>query len=225
MAMLCSLTVPDRDSVATLEILDAFPSGRGLRLLVRRDGVCSRIGVGDLPRTVRDAESGEPIADPLQYVRSRWARRICAVHGGWPLHQLIAGLLVEGFGTTTAADIALALGTWERFDQAIDQLCEATIPASREEFVLAHNARGRPVGLFESTPEALDHALDLYPEPLSSLLDACGPRAWRGLRAWGRSPRRSSDVALLLGTARPSPFGPADFEAFMNERFAAPGAD
>jgi len=219
--ILCSLAVAGY-CIPPIDVLDAFPSGRGLRLLICQGGVRSRLALSTLPDNLRDATSGELITDLLQYVRLRWSRRVCAANGGWPLHQLIAGLLVEGLGTTTAADLALALGTWERFDKAIDQLCDGTIPASREEFVLAHNARGRPVGVFEPTPDALDHALDLYPDPLSTLLDACGPRAWQGLRSWGLSAERSSDIALLLAIATPLRFRPDDYEAFLKERFAAP---
>ena len=222
MAMLCTLTAADRQPAAPIEVLEVFPSGAGLRLLICRGGVRSRIAVRDLPRALCDAATGELIANPPECLRLQWACRVCAAHGGWPLHHWIAGLLVEGFGTTTAADLALALGTWERFEKAIDPLCEAAVPSSREEFVLAHDARGRSAGVFEATPDALDHALDLCPGPLSNLLDACGPRAWRGLRSWGLSPRRALDVASLLGLGRPLPFGRTDHEAFLRERFASP---
>lgn len=219
---LCTLAIEDDHSAPPIEVLNALPSGQGLRLVIRRDGILSRVAAGALPPRLADAESGEPIPDLLQYVRLRWARRICAAHGGWPLHRLIGALLIDGFGPTTAADLARALGTWDRFEKASDQLCDTSIPESREAFVLAHNARGKAVGVFEATPDALDHALDLYPEPSSSLLDACGPRAWQGLRAWGRSPERSLEVKQLLAVAQPLPFGPGDYEAFLRERFAAP---
>jgi hypothetical protein len=219
---LCTLVIGAYHSAPPIEVLEALPSGQGLRLVIRSDGILSRVAAGALRPRLADAESGEPIPDLLQYVRLRWARRICAAHGGWPLHRLIDALLINGFGPTTAADLARALSTWERFEKAIDQLCDAAIPESREAFVLAHNARGKAVGVFEASPDALDHALDLYPEPLSSLLDACGPRAWRGLRAWGRSPERPLEVEQLLAVAPPLPFGPGDYEAFLRERFAAP---
>jgi NAD-dependent DNA ligase len=180
------------------------------------------VATSALPGGLRDLASGEPVTDVLQHVRLCWARRTCAAHGGWPLHQLLAALLVGDFGPTTAADLARELGTWERFTEAIDQMREAILPASREELVLAHNALGRPVGLFEATPDALDHARGLYLEPLATMLDACGPRAWRSLQAWARSPGRASEVAELLAIATPLPFGPDDYDAFLRERFANP---
>jgi hypothetical protein len=219
------LAAADDNSARSIQVLDAFPSGRGFRLLIAKTGTRSTIAASSLPGHLRDTESGEIVANPLEHLRLRWARRICAARGGWPLHRLIAALLIDGFGPTTAADLAKALHTWEHFVDAIDQLCSATIPASREEFVLAHNARGRPVGPFEATPDALDHARGLYPEPLATLLDACGPKAWRGLRSWGLSTERAVDTASLLSVGKPLPFTADDYEAFLRERFAAPQTD
>lgn len=215
--MLCCFSV---DDASPIEILEAVPSGRSMRLLVRCDGVLARIALSELPAQLRDTVSGEPILDPLRHVLLQWGRRVCQARGGWPLHQLIAALLIEGFGVTTAADLALAMGTWDRFVTAIEQLCEADIPQSREGFVLAHNARGRPVGVFEAGPDALDHAAGLYPEPLATLLDACGPRVWRGLKSWAVSNERVADVAMLLGIGSPLPFAKEDYDVFLRERFA-----
>jgi hypothetical protein len=209
------LLLPDG---TTADVLESKPEGADYKLGLLVGKKKLRFKASALPPGTTDAQTGEVIDNPVRFFRCAWCKAACARYGGWRLEDLINALPIEGLGPSTAAKISSALGSWERFLEASEQLRKIEVPESRDNILVEQMERAYQAGqgknsrtLIPGLPGMSATVTDLgnvkleplYPEPLQTLIDSIGPRKWKLLRQWADSPTRQRDVAELLSFGKP----------------------
>jgi NAD-dependent DNA ligase len=215
-------------SDAPMKVVEVEPSGQTLRLTLLQDGKRKRIQAHALTGAI-DADTGEVLEHPVKYFRAIWARRVCGQTKQWPLVDLINGLTVKGLGPQYAQRIAAAMGTWDRFVQALGQLQNVELPSSRDDIHYLQFETAMNQGLVNTT--MTDHHIKLgaadvvlrskvsempvgvslppaYPEPLATLMNEVGPVMWKSLREWADSPDSRDEVHELLQFGAPAEYQP-----------------
>jgi hypothetical protein len=215
---LLRLLLPDG---TTADVFESEPEGADYKLGLLAGKRKLRLKASALPPGTADAQSGEVIDNPVQFFRRAWCTAACVRYGGWRLEDLINALPIEGLGPSTAAKISSALGSWERFLAASEQLRKIEVPQSRDDIFVeqmegAYRAgQGKEISRtsIPALPGASARVTDLanvkldpvYPEPLQTLIDSVGPQKWKLLRQWADSPTRQRDLAELLSFGKPLP--------------------
>jgi hypothetical protein len=212
------LLLPDGTVAA---VIKSEPQGADCKLELLEGNKKRRLKASALPPGTANAQSGEVIENPVQFLRHAWCKATCERYGGWRLDDLINALPIEGLGPSTAAKLSSALGNWERFLAAIEQLRNIDLPETRDDIVdeqmeQAYRAgQGKEIsrtpmstlpGTVVTVTDLGNVELDpLYPEPLQTLINSVGPQKWKLLRKWADSPTRQRDLAELLSFGKPLP--------------------
>lgn len=212
------LLLPDGTVAAVIKF---EPQGADCKLELLEGKKKRRLKASTLPSGTSDAQTGEVIENPVQTFRHAWCTAACERYGGWRLEDLLSVLPIEGLGPSTATKIASALGNWDRFLAAVEQLREIEVPVSRDDILgeqieragrvgegeeLSRTAIPALPGAFATVTDLSNVKIDpLYPEPLQTLIDTIGPQKWKLLRQWADSPTRQHDLEEILSFGTPLP--------------------
>jgi hypothetical protein len=172
------LLLPDG---TTADVFESEPEGADYKLGLLAGKQKLRLKASALPPGTADAQSGEVIDNPVQFFRRAWCTAACVRYGGWRLEDLINALPIEGLGPSTAAKISSALGSWERFLAALEQLRKIEVPESRDDIFVEQMERAYRAGQGK---------------------EISAP--------WADSPTRQRDLAELLSFGKPLPNEKAD---------------
>jgi len=126
------LLLPDGTVAA---VIKSEPQGADCKLELLEGKKKRRLKASALPHGTADAQSGEVIENPIQFLRHAWCKATCERYEGWRLEDLINALPIEGLGPSTAVKLSSALGTWERFLAAIEHLRNIDVPERRDDIV------------------------------------------------------------------------------------------
>lgn len=191
-----TLIPPIKDGTC-VAIVELAPRGRDFGVKVCRGKNTRHTSISEFAGYTC-ADTGEVLHDPIMFARDTWARRICGRFGGWPLIDLIDALPIDGIGRSTAECIARAMGSWERFMEALTQLKGIDVPETRDALDAMMGERFWRTGrLGEFIPGDVSQA---YPEPLASLMrpGVTGPTIWKRLKQWVESKDAKQNIEALL---------------------------